>query len=1184
MKAIFEKVFKVIKRGWFVSLLSLILLAGIVYYLAPIMSEEHSRVIRWGSAISLAFLWLFVQLINLLRQRHKNEKILASLQEVPEVDTLQLEVDQEVDTLNEKLTDALQELQKGKVGKHNGDAKFLYQIPWFILIGPPASGKTTLLKNSSLKMVLSKKFGRDAVSGVGGTRHCDWWFTEQAVLLDTAGRYTTQDSHKERDSKAWFGFLSLLKEKRIRRPINGIIVAISLDDILLSKNTESHAKEIRERVQELYEHLAVKPPVYLVFTKSDLIAGFTEFFDDLDESSRGQVWGTTFTYDNKVIDKPLSILPKELDLLEDTLKDKLLNRLERETDLERRKVIYAFPEQFSSLKNTFIRFTEQVFSTSRYQHDVMLRGVYFTSAEQTGAPIDKLLGNMAHTFGFTQTRLALTRSRGKSYFIDNLLQKVVFPESELASLNPAYEKKKRILQALSIGFASLVTVGAIALWGMSYFTNKSDIDSVSQKTQQLASTLEEYKDDKQLSTSLKILNESAALYLKQDDDVMSDLGLSQQKKLLNDAENTYRQALHARLLPYVMESLEGRLQESGSDAGKLFNNLKAYLILAPNHDQQYSENVTLLHQMVKEDWENNYRQQLSTTEFSQLYIHLERLLERKPSLVRVNLQHDATLIKEAREILAQRDLGELIYLQVKSELHRDPALKEFVLEGNNAPFRHAEKVFERRSGEFLTSGIAGEYTYDGYKAFNSRAKELVTEYLGDDWVVGQVVPDGMDDVYSDVHTRYLEDYQKTWDGYLADLKIKSPESLPEAAKLLDSLSRKDSALRGLLSSVAEETYLSRPIGPEGSKKRAAKEIQREVLKKVGRAGSIAANIVGTEAIDGFVEQKGDDFVSSHFERIRIVVEQDQYQLEEIEKAFDSLRILIQEIEVSAPDDDLNATKKEIRKRMSDLKLLAGKQPIALRTWLHEIRLSIEQLLEGNIDNALNKKWENGAYQDFKKKISNKFPLSSSPRRSIALGDFAEFFGPDGTLDSFFKKNLSTRIDRSSGEWKSVSHLGAPLKPEVIQQFQRAKKIRDAFFPNGERLPSMDFTIQPFDVSDDVQTLKLTIDGVDIAHQAGASIRPQKMKWPGASGASFIKLTVVTHSHGAIDKSANGEWALVDFLTRQGTLTRHKGHQFIAKFQNGEMSVSFLITPTTSENLLTAVRELRKFRCPTSLVQ
>ena len=74
----------------------------------------------------------------------------------------------------------------------------LYALPWYVVIGPPGSGKSTLLQNSGLNFPLSSSFGKEAMRGVGGTRNCDWWFTDEAVFLDTAGRYTTQDSDRMR--------------------------------------------------------------------------------------------------------------------------------------------------------------------------------------------------------------------------------------------------------------------------------------------------------------------------------------------------------------------------------------------------------------------------------------------------------------------------------------------------------------------------------------------------------------------------------------------------------------------------------------------------------------------------------------------------------------------------------------------------------------------------------------------------------------------------------------------------------------------------------------------------------------------------------------------------------------------------------------------------------------------------
>ena len=75
------------------------------------------------------------------------------------------------------------------------------------------------------------------------------------ILLDTAGRYTTQDSQASVDRAAWEGFLELLRKYRKRRPINGVLVAISaLDFMTMDANQRhQHASAIKTRIRELDE-------------------------------------------------------------------------------------------------------------------------------------------------------------------------------------------------------------------------------------------------------------------------------------------------------------------------------------------------------------------------------------------------------------------------------------------------------------------------------------------------------------------------------------------------------------------------------------------------------------------------------------------------------------------------------------------------------------------------------------------------------------------------------------------------------------------------------------------------------------------------------------------------------------------------------------------------------------------
>ncbi len=186
------------------------------------------------------------------------------------------------------MTEALETLKRSS-GKRN----YLYDLPWYIIIGPPGAGKTTALVNSGLKFPLAGADGGKAVAGTGGTRYCDWWFTEDAVLIDTAGRYTTQDSDSEVDKKSWLSFLSLLKTQRAKQPINGVILAISLEDLMKldGQQLAEHATAIRKRLLELHQELKIDFPVYALFTKADLIAGFAEYFGNFTESAPPQGLG-----------------------------------------------------------------------------------------------------------------------------------------------------------------------------------------------------------------------------------------------------------------------------------------------------------------------------------------------------------------------------------------------------------------------------------------------------------------------------------------------------------------------------------------------------------------------------------------------------------------------------------------------------------------------------------------------------------------------------------------------------------------------------------------------------------------------------------------------------------------------------------------------------------------------------
>jgi type VI secretion system protein ImpL len=259
---------------------------------------------RWITIAAIAALMGIVVAWRAWRAKRGNAAVVNQLMAQPAGDRKEAE-SADMLAVRQRFEKALLTLRRARFGAGGGvlagwkaklNGRYLYELPWYLIIGAPGSGKTTALRHSGLKFPLADVAGEDAIRGVGGTRNCDWWFTDQAVLIDTAGRFTTQDSDRENDRSTWSGFLAMLKRTRPRQPLNGVLVTVSVSDLLTRTLAErrQYAATVRQRLQELHEGLGIHFPIYLLVTKADLLAGFTDYFATLDKDQRATPWGATF--------------------------------------------------------------------------------------------------------------------------------------------------------------------------------------------------------------------------------------------------------------------------------------------------------------------------------------------------------------------------------------------------------------------------------------------------------------------------------------------------------------------------------------------------------------------------------------------------------------------------------------------------------------------------------------------------------------------------------------------------------------------------------------------------------------------------------------------------------------------------------------------------------------------------
>ncbi|GIX12585.1 MAG: hypothetical protein KatS3mg118_0544 [Paracoccaceae bacterium] len=212
----------------------------------------------------------------------------------------------------------------------------------------------------------------------------------------------------------------------------------------------------------------------MLFTKADLIAGFQEFFDNLGREEREQVWGFTLPLPGKEGGPPpAEAFDAEFDLLLERLNDLSLERMQQETDPERRSLIQSFPRQVASLREVARDFLAEVFVESRFEERPLMRGVYLASGTQEGTPIDRLMTGMARAFGIGRQAIGAGQGQGRSYFLHRLLTDVIFREAGLVSANDRVERRWRWILRGGVAAAILVLAGFGAAWTASFLGNRA---------------------------------------------------------------------------------------------------------------------------------------------------------------------------------------------------------------------------------------------------------------------------------------------------------------------------------------------------------------------------------------------------------------------------------------------------------------------------------------------------------------------------------------------------------------------------------------------------------------------------------------------------------------------------------------------------------------------------------------
>lgn len=1083
--------------------------------------------------------------------------------------------------------------------------RYIYELPWYMILGAPGAGKTTAILNSGLTFPLADQLGATSLAGVSGTRNCVWWFTNEAVLIDTAGRYTTHETNLTVDAAEWQGFLRLLRKYRPRAPINGAILTVSVEDLTNRSHAEliQLAASLRERFMDLQDTLGIRFPVYVMVTKMDLLKGFEEYFQYLRHEGRNQVWGFTVPY----VEKESTRLSKadlremyngELTLLLQRLEQGLDTRLREEYSLERRRNLYCLPAELSALFEPLLQLVELVFFESRYAGSHVqpnMRGIYFTSAVQGEQPVTlgrtSLLqrlksfvrgGQDLFEPSFTAQDTSQRSTAARSFFLHDMLRRVIFPEAFLVKPNTRWEWRFLLVRSIGHIFVLVAAAGLIGALLTSKSNNESMLREVSAREKIVENNLTLVQQDQRADLIPYVLHQACSLVDNDTWDAESPplsyrMGLYSLGDIVTASQLSCAKLQERFLIPQATARLEQQLATaiktvkeapSTENSLQLYDTLRVYLTYYDKARYQADTMMQWFMADLKKQQSGHF-----LTAHDMLPAHLERVLRRAEGFDRAR-PFNRELVNQARMQLKNETQVERLYSRAKSALYAE-APEDFF------PARHMDEagagVLYRVSGRSMTEGLSGLFTYDGYhQTFEPKIVLFIPEALREDtWIMGETeqgerVQSGVmytQQVVGKVRQLYLKEYALMWQQFIRDISVTVgalPESTLETLRLLGS---SNSPLDQLAKAVVRETALS------AKKPDVTGQLTEEATKKIkAKTRTTGLNFGPMDEIS---------LVDSKFAALRKVVTgsaspdsarapalPDSAELSALRALLSAYAAHMQEVIKSSALNALPAPNNAAEKLLEK----AAQMPPFFNTVISALASgSIAQEGESRI-RTMTQLAEAQIFLPCRKQLENRYPFNPKGRDANPA-DVVALLAPDGLFDVFFQKNLAALVNTEVTPWvyRSPTQSGMDLT-----FFEKVEALRKIFFVDGDaKNVNMDYKIAVVDMDSRIERLDVRI-GEQVLHYEHGPSYPLAVEWQGDLKA-VAEMSIRPRSLGAVPFKESGPWALLRLL-RQARVERiiNPG-QFWLEFDFDPFTATLEVT-ATGENLVTT-ELLQSFSCP-----
>lgn len=1160
MKNFFNQMGRVLSHAWIWSLLLLVCVSLLLWLVGPRLAFDDYR--PWAETVPrlltlcvLALLWGLFLVFNGWRQTRRLR--------VPMADDEQFKprkpvVDQDHKGLRLRFKQACRTLSQARLYRGRSE-RWRKALPWYVLLGPPGSGKTSLLEYSGLNLPLNLRPNKDQTPPVP-TVDCDWYFAEQGVLLDASGDYLTQSD--DVSVRGWHTLLKLIRRYLRNKPLNGVLINLPVS-LLLANNQKplvQLAEQVRSRLEDIYRRLHCQSPVYLVLSKADEIPGFECFYSDIGQEQSRQTLGFCLG-DTQGVDGRL--LQHKFDELLGHLGSQVVAGTRRETQPRRVGERVEFPRQLGMLIAPLERFVDMAFSGNRFQLGNALRGIYLTSAPHTV----QVQATARATAAFSDASDAQKQTlKGQPRFIHDLLARIIFPEAGLAALNKKEIRRIR-WQQLAMCVAVLSCIGLFAtLWAKGFSQNEERLTYLNHLGEQLArDRLMPGPLDDAFAVLPRLESSHAALQLFDAEDSRL-LSLDQRNATRPVLLNAYQYELESQLLSRIAQQLANRVRADLHNRDELPTSLRAYLML---DDLSHRDNAFLTARITA-DWRAGYA--ATPGDQQKLGNHLSRLFE-QPARIAL----DPGLIEQARQTLRNTPVAELTYQTLKEKTR-------------NLPDYHLNRQVDPYGALFGDSGhgIPGFYTKKNYQRyFLAQAMSLVQESLLDDWVMGAENVRDVSDTQAlmvELEQLYMRDYADHWSQAIGGMQVVPLDSAIEGAQQAALLTAANSPLLKLLVEIRENTRFSTP------------KAALDALSATDQSSALANATTGLaeQAKSALLDQLPDNAkiaLQRRFEPIHQLLDEDNNPALELTATLQALNNLHLELAMAARSSQPEQAAFELAKSrmggqldaISMLRISSARLPQPLSNWLGALADDSWRLLLDDAYRYINQRYQSELYSVYTEALAKRYPFNASSESDVAITDFREFFKAQGAVERFVDNYLKPFIKGENHSYKlrSVDGRSLPISPNTLSQMSRVHIIRRSFFSENSEQPLIKFSLEPYSLDQHLSRADFQFGDKQLEYRHGP-IMPLALQWPNETDNGIASL-IVEHPDGRrVGYQENtGPWSLFRLIERLENEPHSGRDVLMLKADLEGRRVNYLLMSQRSPNPF-ELTDLREFRLPVVL--